>query len=61
MMQKLPRLPKFPGYSSDGRPLRFVICDVCRQRFDSDDPDQVFHHGPEPHKPLELAAHADEG
>jgi hypothetical protein len=27
-------------------------CQVCSQRFDTRDQDQVFHHSPEPHEPL---------
>jgi hypothetical protein len=53
----LPPLPPFPGKLDRDTPasaeMRHRVCDVCGQRFDTEDQDQVFHHGPEPHEPLE--------
>jgi hypothetical protein len=28
------------------------ICEVCGQEIDLTDPDEIFHHGPEPHEPI---------
>lgn len=60
-MPKLPHLPKFPGYSGAERPKEFTVCDVCGQRINTDDMDQVFHHGPAPHDPLEIVSPEDDG
>jgi hypothetical protein len=32
--------------------LRYRTCEVCGQRYDTTDLDQVFHHDGEPHEPL---------
>lgn len=55
-MRNLPPLPKFPGYTArQDDTLRFKTCDVCGQSFDTNNPDHVFHHGPELHEPLKSA------
>lgn len=37
---------------ADPPTLPFRVCDVCGQRFDTSDLDQVFHHDAAPHQPL---------
>jgi len=38
--------------TEDAIEARRRICEVCGQEVDLSDPDQIFHHGPEPHDPL---------
>jgi hypothetical protein len=34
------------------KPSRFKQCSVCRQWFDNENLDHVFHHDTSPHEPL---------
>lgn len=56
---ELPRLPKFPGEpkrDTSQKGEHFRECDICGQRFDTTDLDQVFHHDGNPHERLPTKA-----
>jgi hypothetical protein len=48
--RNLPPLPPFARQRNDWE----KVCDVCGQRFDTRNQDQVFHHGSEAHKALPM-------
>jgi hypothetical protein len=48
--RNLPPLPPFERQRNEAE----RVCEVCGQRFDTRDQDQVFHHVAEMHKPLPI-------
>jgi hypothetical protein len=55
-MARLPPLPPFPKKQpTEDVPSsaeRQRLCEICGQVFSTDNLDEVFHHGPEPHEPM---------
>jgi len=43
-------LRQTPAADADEADLRYRVCEVCGQTYDTGDQDAVFHHGVEPHQ-----------